>query len=123
MGFQPHPKIQKKLMIQFQENIPTEGRMEGQTDPILQDPSGYCWESNKDMTVLEKMHNVLLKDMRERLPPLRGIERHGLLEATGKLDEVMNKTEFGNIREMNDLVYAGAVVVTEMLGVKNRKST
>ena len=75
------------------------------------------------MTVLEKMHNVLLKDMRERLPPLRGIERHGLLEATGKLDKVMNKTEFGNIREMNDLVYAGAVVVTEMLGVKNRKST
>ena len=45
------------------------------------------------------------------------------MEATRKLDEVINKTEVGNITELNDLVYAGAVVVTEMLGVKNRKST
>ena len=35
----------------------------------------------------------------------------------------MNKIEVGNITELNDLVYSGAVVVTEMLGVKNRKST
>ena len=34
----------------------------------------------------------------------------------------MNKIEVGNITELNDLVYAGAIVVTEMLGVKNRKS-
>ena len=33
----------------------------------------------------------------------------------------MNKTEVGNITELNDLAYADAVVVTEMLGVKNRK--
>ena len=33
----------------------------------------------------------------------------------------MNK--IGNNSKMNDLVYAGAVVVTEMLGVKNKKST
>ena len=35
----------------------------------------------------------------------------------------MNKIEVGNITEVNDLVYAGAVVVTEILGVKNRKIT
>ena len=35
----------------------------------------------------------------------------------------MNKTEVGNITELNGLVYAGAVKVMEMLGVKNRKST
>ena len=79
--------------------------------------------TNEDMTILEKMHNVLSKETRERLPPLRGIEKHRLLEATIKVDEVMNKTEVGNITELNDLVYAGAVVVTEMLGVKNKKST
>ena len=54
----------------------------------------------------------------EKLPPLRGIEKHRLLEATRKVDEVMNKIEVGNITKLNDLVYAGAVVVTEMLGVK-----
>ena len=75
------------------------------------------------MTILEKMHNLLPKETRERLPPLRGIEKHRLLEATRKINEVMNKTEVGNITEVNDLVYAGAVVVTEMLEVKNRKST
>ena len=35
----------------------------------------------------------------------------------------MNKIEIENITELNHLVYAGAVVVTEMLGIKNRKST
>ena len=35
----------------------------------------------------------------------------------------MNRIEVGNVTELNDLVYAGAVVVTEMLGLKNRKST
>ena len=32
-------------MIPFQENIRTDGRTEGQTDPILQDPSGPRRES------------------------------------------------------------------------------
>ena len=69
------------------------------------------------------MRNVLLKKTRERLPPLRGIEKHRLLEATRKVDEVMNKIEVENITELNDLVYAAAAVVTEMLRAKNRKST
>ena len=77
---------------------------------------------SEDMTIPEKMCYILSKETRERLPPLRAIEKHRLLEATRKVDEVMNKIEVGNITELNDLVYAGAIVVTEMLGVKNRKS-
>ena len=75
------------------------------------------------MTIHEKMRNVLSQETRERFPSLRGIEKHRLLEATRKVDEVMNKIEVGNIAELNDLVYAGAVVVTELLEVKNRKDT
>ena len=56
------------------------------------------------------MRNVLLKETRERLPPLSGIEKHRLLVATRKV-EVMNKTEVANITELNDLVFAGLVVV------------
>ena len=67
--------------------------------------------TDEDMTILQKMRNLLSKETRERLPPLRRIEKHRLLEATRKLDEVMH------------LIYAGAVVVKEMLGAKNRKST
>ena len=77
---------------------------------------------NEDMNILEKMHNVLSKEARERLAPLRGIEKHRLLEATRKVDEVMNIENIGNITELNDLVHAGAVKVTEMLRVNNRKS-
>ena len=73
---------------------------------------------NEDMTITEKIRNVLSKPEKDW-----GIERHGLLEATRNLDEVMKKIEVGNITELNDSVYAGAVVVTEMLVVKNRKST
>ena len=47
--------------------------------------------ANKDMTILEKMRNVLSTETRERLLLLRGIEKHRLLEATRKVDEVMNK--------------------------------
>ena len=46
MSFQHHTKFQKKLMIQFHENAWTEGWTERRTDPILQDPSSYCWGSN-----------------------------------------------------------------------------
>ena len=70
--------------------------------------------TNEDMNVIEKMRNLLLKETRERLPSLKGIGKHRLLEATRKVR---------NITELNDLVYAGAVVVMEMLRVKNRKST
>ena len=69
------------------------------------------------------MRNVLLKEARQRLPPLRKISTRRLLEATRKVDKVMNKIEVGNITELNDLVYAETAVVIEMLGVKNRKST
>ena len=80
--------------------------------------------TNENVTIFEKkMRNVLSKKTRERLPPLRGIEKHRLLEATRKVDEVMNKIEVENITELNDLVYAGAAVVTGMLRAKNRKST
>ena len=79
--------------------------------------------TEEDMTIFEEMHNVLPKETTERLPPLRGIEKDRLFEATRKVDEVTNKVEVGNITELNDLVYAGVVVVMEMLGVKNRKNT
>ena len=32
--------------------------------------------TNEDMTILEKMRNVLSKKTRARLPPQRGIEKH-----------------------------------------------
>ena len=78
---------------------------------------------NEDTTISEKMHNVLSIETRERLPPLREIEKQRLMKVSKSVDEVMNKIEVGNITKLNDLVYVGVVVVTKMLGIKNRKST
>ena len=62
MGFQHRAKIQKKLMIQFKENAWTDGRTEGQTDPILQDPSSYRHGSKKHFAwlLLESRLGLLL---------------------------------------------------------------
>ena len=79
--------------------------------------------TNKDMTILEKTYNVPLKETIERLPLLRRIENQRLYEVTRKVDEFMINIQVGNITEMNRLVYIGALVVSEILGVKNRKGT
>ena len=47
--------------------------------------------TNVGMAIFEKMRNVLSKAARERLPPLRGIEKHRLFVSTRKADEIMNK--------------------------------
>ena len=47
--------------------------------------------TEEDMTILEEMHNVLSKETRERLPTLRGIEKHRLFEATRKVDRLRIK--------------------------------
>ena len=67
--------------------------------------------TNEDMTILKKICNVLWKETIERLPLPRRIEKHRLSETTRKVVEIMNKIEVGNITELNDLVYAGALVV------------
>ena len=46
-GFYYHAEIQRNLMIKFLENTSFHSRMEGQIDPISQDPSGYCRGSTK----------------------------------------------------------------------------
>ena len=42
-----HAKIQRNLIIQFQENNQIDCRRKGGADPISQDPSGQCQGSNK----------------------------------------------------------------------------
>ena len=62
-GLYHHAKIQGNLMIQFQENTQTDGRMEGRTDPISQDLSGYHRGSNK-----YNCSRLAFKSQRYRVP-------------------------------------------------------
>ena len=47
--------------------------------------------------------------------------KNKLLEETAKLDKVLSKFKTHSITKTNELFYAGAVVVTNRLGVKNDK--
>ena len=76
-----------------------------------------CELSPEEVEVIKKLEKILPKK-RERLPSLRGIERRKLKEVTKKVDAVREKIETNDITNTNDLMYAGAAVVTDLVGVK-----
>ena len=53
-----------------------------------------------------------------RLPPLRGIDRVKVKKAVQKVNAVLAKLVPKDISATNDLLYAGAAVVIEMVGMK-----
>ena len=60
---------------------------------------------------------------RDRLPALRKVNRKKLKAEVKKVNQVLKKMAPEGITNTNDLIYAGAVVVTEELGVRNEKGT
>ena len=55
---------------------------------------------------------------KDKLPALRNVPKKKLLEETAKVDQVLSKFKTHSIKKTNELFYAGAVVVTNRLGVK-----
>ena len=54
----------------------------------------------------------------DKLPALRNVPRNKLLEETAKVDKVLSQFKTHSVTKTNELFYAGAVVVTNRLGVK-----
>ena len=55
---------------------------------------------------------------KDKLPALRNMPKKKLLEETAKVDKVLGKFKTHSITKTNELLYAGAVVVTSRLEVK-----
>ena len=55
---------------------------------------------------------------KHKLPALRNEPKKKLLKETAKVDKVLSKFKTHSITKTNELFYAGAVVVTNRLGVK-----
>ena len=68
--------------------------------------------------ILQQLNEIQGKE-RKRLPALRGVERKRLSDAVNTVDEVLRKVKVTDITEVNDLIYRGAALVTEMLGIKS----
>ena len=61
---------------------------------------------------------MIKRGRKDRLPALRNVPRKKLLEETAKVDKVLSKFKTHSITKTNELLYVGAVVVTNRLGVK-----
>ena len=72
--------------------------------------------------MIEKMEEILNIN-RVRLPSLRGIDRRKLEISVQKVDAVLQKIETTDITSTNDLIYADAVIVNEIVGVKSSGKT
>ena len=57
----------------------------------------------------------------DKLPALGNVPKKKLLEEAVKIDKVLSKFKTHSITNTNKLSYAGAVVVTNRLGVKINK--
>ena len=61
---------------------------------------------------------VIERGRKDKLPALRNVPKKKLLEETAKVDNVLSEFKTHSITKTNELFYAGAVVVTNRLGVK-----
>ena len=84
------------------------------------DTEGLTDEENE---IYDRIMRVVNGEERDRLPALRKVNRKKLKAEVNKVNQVLKKMAPEGITNTNDLIYAGAVVVTEELGVRNKKGT
>ena len=68
--------------------------------------------------VVMEIAEVIERDRKDKLPALINVPKKKLLEEIAKVDKVLSKFKTHSITKTNELFYAGAVVVTNRLGVK-----
>ena len=76
----------------------------------------------EEVAIIEEIAEVLERRQKDKLPALRDIPRKKLLEETAKIDKVSCKFKVHSITKTNELFYAGAIVVTNRLGLKINKA-
>ena len=65
---------------------------------------------------------MLEKKQKDKLRALRDIPKKKFLEETTKVNKVFCKFKIQRITKINELIYAGAVAVTNRLGIKINKA-
>ena len=72
----------------------------------------------EEVAIVMDIAEVIERVGKDRLPALRNVPKKKLLEENAKVDKVLSKFKAHSITKTNELLYAGAVVVTNRLGVK-----
>ena len=72
----------------------------------------------EEVAIVMGIVEVIERGRKDKLPALRNVPKKKLLEETAKVNKVLSKFKTHSITKTNALFYAGAVVVTNRLGVK-----
>ena len=72
----------------------------------------------EEVAIVTEITEVIERSRKDKLPALRNVPKKKLFEETAKVDKVLSKFKTHSITKTNELFYAGAVVVTNRLGVK-----
>ena len=76
----------------------------------------------EEVAIIEEIAGLLERRQKDKLPALRDMPRKKLLGETAVVDKVLCKIKTHNITKTNELFHAGAVVVTNRLGVMIKKA-
>ena len=72
----------------------------------------------EEVAIVMEIAEVIERGRKDKLPALRNVPKKELLEETANVDKVLSKFKTHSITKTNELFYAGAFVVTNILGVK-----
>ena len=72
----------------------------------------------EEVAIVMEIAEGIERGRKDKLPALRNVPKKKLLEETAEVDKVLSKFKTHSITKTNELFYAGAVVVTNRLGVK-----
>ena len=72
----------------------------------------------EEVAIVMEVAEVIERGRKHWLTALRNVPKKKLLEETAKVDKLLSKFRTHSITKTNELFYAGAVVVTNRLGVK-----
>ena len=73
---------------------------------------------DEEVAILIEIAELIERGRKDKVPALRNVPKKKLLEETAKVDKVFSKFKMHSITKTNELLYAGAVVVTNRFGVK-----
>ena len=90
------------------KNVLPEMKAEEQADSL----------DEEEVAIVMESAGVIEKERKDKLPALRNVPKKKLLEETAKVEKVLSNFKTDSITNTNEFFYAGAVVVTNRLGVK-----
>ena len=72
----------------------------------------------EEVAIVMEIAEVIERGRKDKLPALRNVLKKKLIEETAKVEKVLSKFKTHSITKTKKLFCAGAVVVTNRLGVK-----